>query len=255
MSVKAYQAKSADGKVPWGKVQKKPGWRFQEISLSEVPGKHFIPRHWMWQYMGHGVLKPHFAGGSGCSKVLAHRKKAGVLTHPVPKGFKYYEPFLSGYNENTPNIQGLRCQKVAHLAGDHLKNSSLRPAMLNIVVPWNHAWCCPLDAIMIFLHSSSLHGIYLTEAVVFSMITQIYIVNCVKVDQEWHAWWFRLNKKGSCYCKKAEKDQVNNAGIRKGNGCGSSIQQSNVWGDGTQVKWSLQAKGSGETVDKPEKAL
>lgn len=51
------------------------------------------------------------------SKVLAFRRKAGVQTHPVPKGFKYCEQFLSGNNGSTLNIQGPRYQAVGNLAG------------------------------------------------------------------------------------------------------------------------------------------
>lgn len=47
-----------------------------------------------------------------CSKVPALRRKAGVQTHPIAKGFKDCELFLSGNSKNTLNIQGPRRQPV-----------------------------------------------------------------------------------------------------------------------------------------------
>lgn len=65
-----------------------------------------------------------------CSKVPAHRRKAGVQTHPIAKGFKDCELFLSGNSKDTLNIQGPRRQPVANRAGYYLMNSCLRLTVL-----------------------------------------------------------------------------------------------------------------------------
>lgn len=99
--------------------------------LGEVPGKKFLPPSTecgnIWDVVSQSLTLLVGAGESlrplcfVCSKVLELRKKAGVLTHPVPKGFKSCEPFLSGYNKNAPNIQSPRCQPMANLVGHHLR--------------------------------------------------------------------------------------------------------------------------------------
>lgn len=100
-------------------------------ALREVPGKQFLPPSTecgnIWDVVSQSLTLLVGAGESlrplcfMCSKVLELRKKAGVLTRPVLKGFKSCEPFLSGYNENAPNIQGPRCQLMANLVGHHLR--------------------------------------------------------------------------------------------------------------------------------------
>ena len=102
-----------------------------EEALREVPGKQFLPSNTecgnIWDVVSQSLTLLVEAGESlrplcfVCSKVLELRKKAGVLTRPVPKGFKSCEPFLSGYNENAPSIQGPRCQPMANLVGHHLR--------------------------------------------------------------------------------------------------------------------------------------
>lgn len=126
-------------------MEESHGTKFRRSqALREVPGKQFLPPSTecgnIWDVVSQSLTLLVGAGESlrplcfMCSKVLELRKKAGVLTRPVPKGFKSCEPFLSGYNENAPNIQGPRCQPMANFVGHHL-NSSLVTAVLNTVFP------------------------------------------------------------------------------------------------------------------------
>ena len=132
ITVKGYKTKSAKRKGTWSKVQRKPGARFQESSLSGFTRDVLnSPSNELWQhvlniYQGNSLENqcPGFllwVSHIGtlcltCPQIHAPRRKACIQykLYCLHKQFRHSEPFLSGDGRNSPKIQDSRCWSRAN---------------------------------------------------------------------------------------------------------------------------------------------